>query len=112
MTKTNKFLQHSSSEEICTDWAFVNAPFAAESISRDQRIGQLILLLQQLNEASGGLGSLPKPELMEVLFSAVGVCGFVNPTEVQDVIATVLDAVEMEDPIPARSFSPTIVPPD
>jgi len=109
MTKTNKFLLHSSAKEICTDWAFANAPFAAESLFSDQRVGQLILLLQQLNQAAGGLGSLPKPELLEILFSAVGVCGFAKPTEVQDVIATVLDAFEIQDPIPASPFSPTIV---
>ena len=112
MTKTNKLLLHSSAKEICTDWVFSNAPCAAESLLSDQRVGQLILLLQQLNEAAGGLRSLPKPELLEILFSAVGICGFANPSEVQDVIATVLDAFEIQDPIPAGRFSPSIVPSD
>jgi hypothetical protein len=64
----------------------------------------LLVLLQQLNEFAGGLGALPKPELSEVVSSVVRLCGFVNPIEARDVIGTVLDALEIEDPIPEPRF--------
>ena len=37
--------------------------------------------------------------------SAIGVCGFVDPIEARDVIAIVLDAIEMPDPIPEEAAS-------
>jgi hypothetical protein len=65
--------------------------------TQDMRVAQLLVLLQQLYEAPGGLATLPKPELAEIVSSAVRLCGFVNPIEAQDVIAIVLDAIESQD---------------
>ena len=64
----------------------------------DKRIAQLLVLLKQLDESAAGLGTLPKRELSEILFSAIRVCGFVDPVEAEDVIATVFDAIESRDP--------------
>jgi hypothetical protein len=79
-----------------------SGPAFGESISDpdwniNQRVAQLLMLLQQLDECSGGLGTLPAPELSEVVSSALGLCGFVDPIEARDVIATILEAVESPD---------------
>jgi hypothetical protein len=65
-------------------------------------VAQLLLLLQLLHRDVGGLAELPRPELREIISSAVGVCGFINPIEAQDVIAVVLNAIETEDRIAIR----------
>jgi hypothetical protein len=65
-------------------------------------VAQLLLLLQLLHRDVGGLAELPRPELSEIISSAVGVCGFINPIEAQDVIAVVLNAIETEDRIAIR----------
>ncbi|MGA8617375.1 MAG: LuxR C-terminal-related transcriptional regulator [Candidatus Sulfotelmatobacter sp.] len=40
---------------------------------------------------------MPEPELSEIVSSAIRVCGFRDPIEAREVIATVLDAIEMQD---------------
>jgi hypothetical protein len=100
MDKVDKVFLHSSAQHICPNPAFGKTVSDADFYIKDKRVAQLLVLLQQLHESAGGLGALPKPELSEVVSSAVGVCGFVNPNEARDVIVTVLDAIEMQDPIP------------
>jgi hypothetical protein len=58
-------------------------------------VDQLLVLLEQLDESAEGLEELPKPELNEIVSSAIRVCGFVDPIEARDVIAIVLDAIEI-----------------
>jgi hypothetical protein len=70
---------------------------------KDKRVAQLLLLLQLLHRDVCGLAELPRPELSEIISSAVGVCGFINPIEAQDVIAVVLDAIETEDRVDDRT---------
>jgi len=72
---------------------------------QDKRVTQLLVLLQQLNTSAGGLGALPETELGEVIASAVRLCGFLNPIEARDVIATVLEGLKMRDPIPGASVT-------
>lgn len=74
--------------------AWSDSPFSIH----DKRVGRLLLLLRQLQESAGRLAALPRPELDEIVSSAVRLCGFVDPIEEQDVIATVLDALEIKDP--------------
>jgi hypothetical protein len=40
-----------------------------------------------------------EPELSEIISGAVGMCGFVNPIEAQDVIDVVLEVIQTEHPI-------------
>ncbi len=60
----------------------------------------MLVLLQQIDESAEGLDALPKPELSELVSGAIRVCGFVDPIKARDVIATVLDALDIQDPIP------------
>ncbi len=59
-----------------------------------------LVLLQQLNTSAGGLGALPETERGEVISSAVRLCGFLDPIEARDVIAAVLEGIEMQHPTP------------
>ena len=65
----------------------------------DKRVGRLLVLLQQLQESAGRLAALPRPELHEIVSSAVRLCGFVNPIEEREVVITVLGALEIEDAV-------------
>jgi hypothetical protein len=75
--------------------------FAVEHISTSQAFGKNCadLPLKQLDESAPGLEMLPEPELDEIFSSAIRVCGFVDAIEARDVIAIVLDAIEMQAPI-------------
>jgi len=66
---------------------------------KDKRVAQLVLLLRLLHQDVRGFATLPEPELSEIISSAVGVCGFLNPTEAQDVIDIVLEVILTEAPI-------------
>ncbi len=105
MNKLDEEFLHSFAEPTCPDPAFgktVSDPGShiKDFHIEDQRVARLLVLLQQLDESAGGLEALPEPELSEVVSSAIRLCGFVDPIEARDVIATVLDAIEMQDPIP------------
>jgi hypothetical protein len=100
MYKENTLFLHSSVEDMCPNNVFGQAFSDSDWDVQDKRVAQLLVLLQQLHESAGGLRALPKPELSEVVSSAVRLCGFVNPIEARDVIDTVLAALEMKDPIP------------
>jgi hypothetical protein len=70
---------------------------------RDERIARLLVLLQRVDDFGEGLEELPEPELSEIVSSAIRVSGFVDPGEVRDVIAIVLEAIEMRDRIPKQA---------
>jgi hypothetical protein len=95
MDKGNRLFLHSSVEHMSRKNVFAKTFSNSDSDIQDKRVAQLLVLLQQLDESAGGLGAFPEPELREVVSSAVRLCGFLNPIEVRDVIATVLEALEM-----------------
>ncbi len=96
MDKVNELFFPSSAEHIYPNQTVVRTYSDSRLYIKDKRVAQLLVLLQQLQESLGALGALPNPELFEIVFSAVQLCGFVNPNERQDVIATILDALEMQ----------------
>jgi hypothetical protein len=102
MDKAGKPFFLSSTEQMYTTSPFGKTYSDSSLYLKDKRVAQLLILLHLLHRDVGGLAALPKPELSEIIASAVGVCGFVNPIEARDVIAVVLDAIETEDPIPER----------
>lgn len=99
MDKTYKMFLPISGEPMSPSRAFYNARFNPDTEMQDKRVGQLLVLLQQLEDATHGLGTLPKAELTEIISSAIGLCGFADPTETQDMMAIVLDAIEMSGPV-------------
>jgi len=100
MDKVNELFFYSSTEHIRPDHAVGRTYSDSPLYIKDKRVAQLLVLLQQLQESVGGLGTLPKPELFEIVSSAVQLCGFVDQNEMQVVIVTILDAFEMQDPTP------------
>jgi hypothetical protein len=91
---------HSSAEELGPDRAPGNAYSDSSLYVKDQRVSQLLVLLQRVQESAGGLGALPKLQLTEIVTSAVSLCGFVNPMLAQDMIGTVLEALDIRDSPP------------
>jgi len=102
MDKGNRLFLHPSVEHMSPNNVFGKTSSNSDSDIQDKRVAQLLVVLHQLDESAGGLGALPEPELLEVVSSAVRLCGFLNPIEAGDVIATVLEALEMRDPIRER----------
>jgi hypothetical protein len=100
MDKAIQLFFHSFAEPRRPNHAVAGVYFDAPLYIKDKRVAQLSVLLRQLQESVGGLGALPKPELFEIISSAVQLCGFVNPNEMQAVIVTVLDAFDMQGPTP------------
>jgi hypothetical protein len=98
MDKANKFILDAPAVHTWSSSAFSTACSDPDLHIQDQRVSQLLVLLQQIDESAGGLEALPKRELSEIVSSAIRVCGFVDPIEARDVIATVLDAIGVQDP--------------
>jgi hypothetical protein len=94
MDKTNRTFLTSSAHDANPGCTFANASFEAALYVKDNRLAQLLVLLRQLSDAAGGLGTLPHAELGEIVSSAVAVSGFVNPIEAEEVIAAVLEAFD------------------
>jgi hypothetical protein len=99
MDKVNHLYLQLSPQYARSRHVLANTYSDSPSVLEDKRIAQLLVLLRQLQRSAGGLCGLPKPELTEIVSSAVRLCGFVTPVESREVIATVLDALEMKDPI-------------
>src|SRR5258708_19091723 len=102
MDKRNRAYLESYLEHMSPNKGFGKTFSNSDSDIQDKRVTQLLVVLHQLDESAGGLRALPEPELREVVSSAVRLCGFLHPSEARDVIATVLDGLEMPDPIPER----------
>ena len=73
----------------------------------DHRVARFLVLLQRLDQSVGGLRTLPILELHEIVTSAIRLSGFEDPAEARNLIATVFDAIEMQDPIPEAPWPPS-----
>jgi hypothetical protein len=99
MDKAGKPFFPSHAERMCLSSAVDKAYSDSSLYLKDKRVAQLLLLLRLLHQDVGGFAALPEPELSEIISSAVGVCGFLNPMEAQDVIDVVLEVIQTEAPI-------------
>src|ERR1700733_6633318 len=98
MDKVSTPFLDSSVEHVCPNRAFDETFSDSDLHIHDKRVARLLVLLQQLNESVERLEALSEPELRETVSSAIRVCGFRDPIEAREVIAPVLDAIEMQDP--------------
>jgi len=89
--------------DIYSDYVYSKPFFNSNPHLNDKRLPHLLVLLHQLDQSMRGLDALPELELSEIVACAIQLCGFVDPAECREVIATVLTALEMRDPIPDRS---------
>jgi hypothetical protein len=67
--------------------------------SLDERLSYLMILLRQLEKSLPGFVGIPENELTEIVYSAIRLCGFVDPIEAEYAIEAVLESFE------ARSLS-------
>ena len=103
MEKVSQVFLHLSPRYIRPNNVLAETHSDSATYLEDQRVAQLFLLLRQLQRSAGGLSGLPKPELTDIVSSAVRLCGFVNPRESRDVTDAVLDALEIQDPMSESS---------
>lgn len=103
MGKADTTFLHFSIEHMSPDRAFGKTCSDSELHLTDERLPRLLVVLQQLDEFMHGLEAVPERELSEIVSAALRVCGFVEPTEAYQVVAAILDAMEMQDPVPERS---------
>jgi len=92
MNKVDEVFLQSIGERVDTPAHGMDIPDTDLNIN--QRVAQFLMLLQQLDESAGGLEALPDAELSEIVSGALGVCGFVDPNEAREVVATVLEVLE------------------
>ena len=78
MDKINKVFLHPFAEDMGPNPAY-GETVSDPDLNINQRVAQLLMLLQQLDESAGGLETLPTPELGEIVSSALGLCGFEDP---------------------------------
>jgi len=97
--KAGKPFFPSHAECECLNSAFGKAYSDSSLYLKDKRVAQLVILLRLLHQDVAGFAALPEPELSEIISSAVGMCGFANPIEAQDVIDVVLEVIQTEYPI-------------
>jgi hypothetical protein len=92
------------SVESCGKHAGPNPAYGKDrydpELNINQKVSRFLTLLQQLGELAGGVDALPRAELGQIVVSALEVCGFVDPIEVREVVAAVLQALEEPEPIP------------
>jgi hypothetical protein len=70
----------------------------------DERLSRLMILLRQLEKSLFALDAVPEISLCEIVYSAVHLCGFVNPVEAEYAIEAVLEALEANSLIAEGAF--------
>jgi hypothetical protein len=95
MDKLDKLFLLSSAEQMCPNDLLGKRNSDPILHVKDGRVARLLVLLRQLHESAGGLGVFPKPDVSEIVCCAARLSGFTNTIEVREVIATVLDALEI-----------------
>lgn len=65
------------------------------SNSSDIRLGQLLLVLNELEASMAVLEDLPDGDLTELISSAMVACGFTDPAQIRCAIAEILEAIEV-----------------
>lgn len=101
MNKVENALLQSCEEDIGSN-SGCGPTVSDGDLNINQRMAQLMMLLQQIDETAKGLDDVPMDELSEMVSSALGLCGFVDSNEARDALAQVLEAIERTDRSPAN----------
>ncbi len=103
-----KMHQTSGLDQIVSDGGW-----SIKDVSLDQRVTQLLVIMRQIDESAGGLGTLPMSELSEIVCGAIELCGFADPVEARDVIRSVLQTIERSNQVPRIQHPDSaLLPPD
>ena len=81
-------------EHDCPDHSFGKGISILDFHALDERLSRLIILFRQLDKSLPGLVSIPEVELTEIVYSAMHVCGFIDPIEAEYAIENVLQTLE------------------
>jgi hypothetical protein len=81
-------------EQHCSDRSFGKGVSSLNSYALDERLSRLLILLRQLVESLPELESITEIELTEIVYSAIHLCGFVDPIEAEYAIENVLETLE------------------
>ncbi len=81
-------------EQDYPDRSFGKGVSTLNSYALDERLSRLLILLQQLVKSLPALESITEIELTEIVYSAIHLCGFVDPIEAEYAIENVLWALE------------------
>lgn len=98
MDKVDEIFLRSFEEHAGPSPAY-DADVSVQDLNINQRVTQFLMILQQLDESSGGLEALPSHELSEIVSGALELCGFADPNEAREVIAAVLEVLEQREPL-------------
>jgi hypothetical protein len=99
MDKINELFLHPFAQYIWRNPEFGKTTSNLGVHIADERVARLLTVLHELDESVAGLEELPNDELSELVCSAITACGFVDPIEARHAIATVLEVIEMHDPV-------------
>ena len=99
MDKTNEMFLYPFAEHIWRNPEFDKTSSHSGVRIADERVARLLGALHELDESLAGLEELPKGKLSELVSNAILACGFVDPIEARYAIATVLEVIEMHDPV-------------
>lgn len=99
MNKANKLLLFSSAGQPRPNRALSEPDSSPNLHVKDRRIARLLILLRQINESTGGLAAFPEPQVSEIVCCAVRLSGLTTSTEARQVVAAVLEALEIQDAI-------------
>jgi hypothetical protein len=102
MDKAHMLFLHSSIEKANPDCAYGKTLSNFDFLANDKRVPHFLLVLRQLEEFLNGLEGLPEPEISEIISAALRVCGFAEPVEALQVIAIILEALDMQNQIPEK----------
>jgi hypothetical protein len=65
------------------------------SYPSDTRLGQLLLVLNELEASMAALEDLPDRDLTELISTAMMACGFTDPAQIRCAIAEILETIEV-----------------
>jgi hypothetical protein len=99
MDKASKLFLFSSPAQTSPNGAPSETDSRPNLHVKDRRIARLLILLRQINESTGGLAAFPNPQVSEIVSCAVRLCGLGSSTEAKEVVAAVLEALEIQDAI-------------
>jgi hypothetical protein len=91
-------------EQGCPDRSFGKGVSTLDFHVLDERLSRLMILLRQMEKSLSGLETIPEIDLSEIVYSAVHLCGFVNPIEAEYAIEAVLEALEAHSLTPKATF--------
>jgi hypothetical protein len=90
MSEVKQEFPESAPRRLCQE-TMCGDPFACIV---DSRVAELLSVLSEIDECMAGVEYLPKPDLKELISSAIFACGFTDASEMRYAIAAILEAIE------------------